>query len=246
MYRATSPDGPFTRVGAVKTSITANSYIDFDVQNGTTYYYQARPVLLDGSEGVVTSAIVATPSATSEAALKMLAIRNVLIAHPSTGQSPFLEAIGAFLQSNNIPMGFSPGMVKTSTGEVLGFYSPTDKAFFLSQRLFDRSVNVLAETMAHEGTHAWFDLEEAAAEAATLSTHPDLTLDDLHISRYPGDSIDQEYHAFMAGFRLWLAVDDGSSPSLTRLANNFLNLSEEEAKRTYVRPSYADQGLPEF
>ena len=242
IYRAASSDGPFTLIGRVPNDLLANYFPDFDVTNGTTYYYQARPMFADGSVGEPSASIAATPSATSSAAVKLVDILNILLAHPSTGQAPFIEDVGALIQSRNIPMGFTNG----TASNVLGFFDPQYNAFFLSQATFNKSVNALAEVMAHEGTHAWFHFESAAAEAATLNVHPALTQSNLHISTYPGNSIDQEYHAFMAGFRLWNQVDDGSDPSLTTDANFFLSAPEELLKQLAVRPTYADLGLPEF
>src|SRR5439155_17096697 len=47
-YRSTSPSGPFTRIGP--PLIVGNTYVDHDIQPGTTYYYRVSSVDILGNE----------------------------------------------------------------------------------------------------------------------------------------------------------------------------------------------------
>ena len=62
LYRSTSPSGPFTRIGP--PLIVGNTYVDHDIQPGTTYYYRVSSVDILGNESPQSPAGLATVPAT--------------------------------------------------------------------------------------------------------------------------------------------------------------------------------------
>ncbi|HEU5182492.1 MAG TPA: C25 family cysteine peptidase [Candidatus Polarisedimenticolia bacterium] len=53
VYRATSPAGPYTKLGA--SPVAGTAYADTTVANGTTYFYRAASIDAGGFEGAVTN-----------------------------------------------------------------------------------------------------------------------------------------------------------------------------------------------
>lgn len=63
--------------------------------------------------------------------------------------------------------------------------------------------SAIAAIIAHEATHADYDLNPDRWITSTLAAHPELTRDDLHIDVAPYYSLDQEYHCFETGVLVW-------------------------------------------
>jgi len=63
--------------------------------------------------------------------------------------------------------------------------------------------SAIAAVIAHEATHADYDLNPDRWIASTLAAHPELTRDDLHIDVEPYYSLDQEYHCFETAVLVW-------------------------------------------
>ncbi|MFA5339505.1 MAG: prepilin-type N-terminal cleavage/methylation domain-containing protein [Candidatus Omnitrophota bacterium] len=64
----------------------------------------------------------------------------------------------------------------------------------------------IASIITHEATHADYDYHPQAWIDATKLAHPELTDSDIHITQYPGDSIDQEYQAFNSSTNTWREI----------------------------------------
>ncbi|MDD5072296.1 MAG: prepilin-type N-terminal cleavage/methylation domain-containing protein [Candidatus Omnitrophica bacterium] len=64
----------------------------------------------------------------------------------------------------------------------------------------------IASIITHEATHADYDYHPQAWIDATKLAHPELTDSDIHITKYPGDSIDQEYQAFNNATTTWREI----------------------------------------
>jgi Tfp pilus assembly protein PilE len=237
VYRSTSPAGPFEKIA---DRYLYTFYPDLTAVNDQAYYYYVTAVLADGSETAASQVAQGTASATSSHAVKADAALDALIVNRPVGVGPFIQDPGRFLRDRGTPVGFGTG---SDASSALGWYDPVSNVVFLNTSTIDWSTGAHASILGHEGTHAWFDLDSAAAEAATLQAHPQLSPAELHISRPPGDSIDQEYHAFVAGARVWQRARDATNRDLDDLVQIFLGTTEARAK-DILRLVYL--GLPEY
>lgn len=115
---------------------------------------------------------------------------------------------------------------------------------FVNQFLTGAYPESLAGIIAHEAIHADYDYYPDKWIQDTLAAHPELTPADLHI---PGNSIDQEYHAFERGTLVWNEIkgsktDDINEPWAQVYAQG------EAFMKAEIRYVYSQNGqnLPEF
>ena len=78
-----------------------------------------------------------------------------------------------------------------------------NNTIYINQKMETSSESELAALIAHEATHADYSYNPQKWIDSTLTQHPELTLADLHITVYPGDSIDQEYNAYVNEVLVW-------------------------------------------
>jgi len=102
----------------------------------------------------------------------------------------------------------------------------------------------LAAIVAHEATHADYDYNPQEWIDATKAAHPELTDDDIHIDRYPGNSIDQEYNANKAMVELWDVVKDSSNGNLDFYSAAFA--TGEDNFKTILKAMPAYRELPDY
>jgi hypothetical protein len=103
------------------------------------------------------------------------------------------------------------------TGEdVIACFDPGRNEIVISKKLREASLNVLAQHLAHEGTHVQWNRPS---------------------------SIDQEYHAFKAEAEVWNQLKGSETDGQCDWVSWFIALGENQAKRR-IRRFYSD--LPEY
>lgn len=102
------------------------------------------------------------------------------------------------------------------------------------------SEKAIAGIVGHEATHADYSYNPQKWIDLTLERHPELTSDQLHIIRYPFDSIDQEYNAFAATAQVWQEVRGSeTNASLDSILSSYSQ--GESFFKNQIRTAYADQ-----
>ncbi|MFA5164547.1 MAG: prepilin-type N-terminal cleavage/methylation domain-containing protein [Candidatus Omnitrophota bacterium] len=102
----------------------------------------------------------------------------------------------------------------------------------------------VACVIAHEATHADYDYNPQEWIDATKAAHPELTDDEIHITQYPGNSIDQEYNACDAMLELWDVVRDGPNVDLDTYETEFDKGEADFKAWLKTIPSYST--LPDY
>jgi len=108
----------------------------------------------------------------------------------------------------------------------------------------------LAALISHEATHVDYTYNPEARITETLTRHPELSEDDLHIDEsdpddYPWNSIDQEYNAFKTEAEVWNEVRDAENNEELDYVSWLLAQGEATAKAR-IRQVYGGYGLPEY
>ncbi len=103
----------------------------------------------------------------------------------------------------------------------------------------------LAAAIAHEATHADYDYNSQEWIDDTLERHPELGTGDLHITVYPGNSIDQEYMACCRHIAIWNELKGDQTNAVMDSYSNIIAAGEDFAK-VYLKgiSGYAD--LPDY
>jgi Tfp pilus assembly protein PilE len=130
---------------------------------------------------------------------------------------------------------------------VLAFWQGTDyNTIYINQTLQTQSPEAaIAAIICHEATHADYDYYPDKWTASTLSTHPELTESDLHITVYPYNSIDQEYNAFSNQINTWKELK-GDGTDTNNDAWEAIYDQGEDYMKAAIRLAYAGQDLPEY
>jgi len=113
----------------------------------------------------------------------------------------------------------------------------------------------LAAIIAHEATHADYDYNPQEWIDATKAAHPmivdpvtgelrPITDNDIHVTQYPGNSIDQEYNANDAMVELWDVVKDSSNGNLDAYSAAFA--TGEDNFKTILKAMPAYRNLPDY
>ena len=102
--------------------------------------------------------------------------------------------------------------------DTAAYFDRTKNEIVIHERLRDRSPNVLAAHLAHEGTHVQWNR---------------------------ANSIDQEYHAFKAEAEVWNELKESETDEQCDHVSEMISLGEAEAKKMIRRaPPY--RSLPEY
>jgi Tfp pilus assembly protein PilE len=216
IYRSTSSLGSFDLIQGTWPA-GATFYSDLGLTNDQTYYYRIDAVYGVGTF-VSSSVFSSTPSSTSSYAQKSAAAFEALAASTNG-----LEVSGK-ISLYNVNIGFGSGV-----SGALAWYVPFFNTITINLEEFEKSQNVQASLLAHEGTHAWWnnDMTQGQPERGTNTE----------------DSIDQEYNCFVNSANVWNEIKgSGTDPDMDGWAS-IMALGEAQAKE-YIRLVYA--GLPEY
>jgi type II secretory pathway pseudopilin PulG len=133
----------------------------------------------------------------------------------------------------------------TMTGVVAYWQYSTNK-IVINQAVAGTWTNeAVAAVVGHELIHADYDYNSTTWINSTLAAHPELTAADLHITVYPGNSIDQEYNAFVKAAQLWTELK-GTQTNTTLDNIVYLNNQGEAYLKASIRATAAYQTLPEY
>lgn len=128
-------------------------------------------------------------------------------------------AIAKSIRSKGTRVSFGRTLLESETGKppLARYFPPPRNEIVISEGLKGSSQNVLAAHLAHEGTHAhWWPRR---------------------------NSLNQEYHAFMAEARVWIEVRGNEKDWVCDLVvEKFYNKSEAEAKRS-IDQLYQSRGI---
>ncbi|QAT17612.1 hypothetical protein BU251_07720 [Candidatus Velamenicoccus archaeovorus] len=214
IYRATAPGGPYE---FFVEGWTATWFTDVWTTNGSTYYYRVDAVYDDGA--VVSSGVFSgTPSADSVYAVAAAEALTKL------DESSNGSALADIIDLYDVKIGFGTGV-----SDAVGWYSSYFNTIIVDLSQFGLSQGVQTSILAHEGTHAWWtnDTSQGQPERGTNL----------------GDSIDQEYNAFLNGAAVWNEIKDGDTDANQDGWASVVALDEASAKEI-IRTAYPD--LPEY
>ncbi|HAJ56471.1 MAG TPA: hypothetical protein DCL35_01735 [Candidatus Omnitrophica bacterium] len=98
----------------------------------------------------------------------------------------------------------------------------------------------IAAIIGHEAVHADYEYYPDKWIDITLENHPELTVDDLHITADPGNSIDQEYNAFANEILIWKELKGTESNIYIDYDEDLYDQGEDYLKADLrTRDSYA-------
>ncbi|QAT17614.1 hypothetical protein BU251_07730 [Candidatus Velamenicoccus archaeovorus] len=216
IYRSTSAAGEFELLYENWYG-TTDYYTDLTVTNDTTYYYRIDAHY--GEQATYSSEIFsATPSATSQYALQ--AAEALL----ELATSPTGATIAEIILLYDVKVGFG-----NCDNSVAAWYEPLFNTIRINLDEFSSTAEVQAAILAHEGTHAWWtnDINQGQPERG----------ENL------GDSIDQEYNAFLNGATVWGDIKGGQTDYNQDSWASVIAQGEADAKEV-IRLYYPD--LPEY
>ncbi|MDP2911759.1 MAG: prepilin-type N-terminal cleavage/methylation domain-containing protein [Candidatus Omnitrophota bacterium] len=129
----------------------------------------------------------------------------------------------------------------------LGFWWGTGhNTIYINQGLETLSSEpAISAIINHEATHADYDYYPDKWTASTLAEHSELTESDLHITVYPGDSIDQEYNAFSSGITAWKELKGSYTDYNQDAWQRVYDQGEDYMKAELRKPAYYGD-LPEY
>ncbi|MDD4879341.1 MAG: prepilin-type N-terminal cleavage/methylation domain-containing protein [Candidatus Omnitrophica bacterium] len=129
----------------------------------------------------------------------------------------------------------------------------TGNTIFVNQNLpaLGYTDTAIASIITHEALHADYDYHPQLWIDATKAAHPELTDSDIHITQYPGDSIDQEYHAFDNAVDVWNEIKGTDTNGQLDYWANLKATGGEAAMKAAIRTLYGVNppdlaGLPEY
>lgn len=217
IYRSTgNAGGPYEPI-MEGWPVSATYFSDYEVTNGQTYYYRIDAVY--ASETYTSSPITsATPSSSSTYAFSSAAAFSALAA--SSSGAEISERITLY----DTKIGFGGGGVSGA----LAWYSPFFNTITFSLDEFECTDQVHAALLAHEGTHAWWDHDSTQGEPERETN---------------GDTIDQEYNAFLAGANVWNEIKGSQTDYQMDSWAEIIAGGEASAKEV-IRIYYS--GLPEY
>gem|GEM_PF-3679435 len=219
---------------------------DLSVTNDQTYYYQIQANFVDGTSSV-SNTLTVTPSIGSFGAY--VADELIYLLERAGRILPALEGFGAEkgetiaekISLYDIKVGFgSCNNHYESSGRIGAWFETTSgKVIRIDLDQLTTSYEAMTAVLAHEGTHAWWfhDTTQGQPLRAGVPDDP---------GRLYGDSIDQEYHAFLNQANVWAdigVVRDGWQDS-----NLALMLQGEAVAKEFIRELYWDpeHPLPEY
>lgn len=216
IYRSTANEGGPYEPLVGRWPVSATYFSDSDVTNGQTYYYRIDAVY---SSGAYSSSPIAsaTPSASSSYAVASAAAFSSLAASVSGAE------ISQRITLYDTKIGFGSGV-----SGALAWFSPYFNTITFDLDEFGNSNEVHAALLAHEGTHAWWDHDPTQGEPERETN---------------GDTIDQEYNAFLAGANVWNEVKGSETDYQMDSWAEIIGEGEASAKET-IRIYYS--GLPEY
>ena len=103
----------------------------------------------------------------------------------------------------------------------------------------------ISALICHEATHADYSYYPDKWTTSTLAKHPELTESDLHITVYPGDSIDQEYSAFSSQMNTWKELKGTYTDTNNDGWQAIYDQGEDYMKAELKKPEYYAY-LPEY
>jgi len=121
-----------------------------------------------------------------------------------------------------------------------------DNTIYVNQNLRTTSPDAaIAALICHEATHADYDHYPAQWTNSTLQAHPELTVESLHITQSPYDSIDQEYNCYVNQVLVWRELK-GTHTDANNDAWASIYDQGEAYMKSRIRIAYASQNLPEY
>ncbi len=216
IYRSVGNDGGPYELIMGGWPVSATYFSDYEVTNGQTYYYRIDAVY--PSEVYSSSPLAsATPSSSSTYAVSAAAAFSALAA--SSSGAEISERVTLY----DTKIGFGGGV-----SGALAWFSPFFNTITIGLDQFESTAQVNAALLAHEGTHAWWDHDPTQGEPERETM---------------GDSIDQEYNAFLNGANVWNEIKGGQTDYQMDSWAAIIGEGEASAKEV-IRIYYP--GLPDY
>jgi hypothetical protein len=154
--------------------------------------------------------------------------------------------LGALLDTYNV-------MITLGDAESYGaiaYWSPSENKIVVGHSYATSwTTGAISAAIAHEANHTDYTYNPDDWITETLTRHPELTSDDLHIDQsdilqYPWNSIDQEYNSFKTEGLVWTELKDATNAELDYVS--WLLAQGEDVAKPAIRNTYARMGLPEY